>query len=231
MPNPSANSAAVPKARPTRACPSRARTSAARSAPRHGAPARRDRGGGRDRGARTRARRSTGADPVRDLLLQSDRVFVRAAWARRPRAGDEPRIRGPRREGRHALVPGVCGDLCGERLQLMLDVAHAPGPRSPTGGGDRARSRVSVVADTATTDRAWCDVQDGRIDEGVDALGAAFDAYVASGQRIGTSSYSLPVLEGYLAAGDVRRARSCWTGYRPSSPRPASASSSPRSTG
>jgi hypothetical protein len=40
----------------------------------------------------------------------------------------------------------------------------------------------------------------------IDALGAAFDAYVASGQRIGTSSYSLPALEGYLAVGDVRRA-------------------------
>jgi predicted ATPase len=64
----------------------------------------------------------------------------------------------------------------------------------------------SVVADTAMIYLAWCDVQDGRVDEGVDGLGAAFDAYLASGQRIGTSSYSLPVIEGYLAAGDVRHA-------------------------
>ena len=64
----------------------------------------------------------------------------------------------------------------------------------------------SVVASTATIYRAWCDVQDGRIDEGVEALRSSFDAYVASGQRISTSSYSLPVVEGYLAAGDTRRA-------------------------
>ena len=114
--------------------------------------------------------------------------------------------------------------------KLMLDVATTRS-LAEEGVGIARDLGFSVVADTATIYRAWCDVQDGRIDEGVDALGAAFDAYVASGQRIGTSSYSLPVLEGYLAAGDVRRARSCWTGYRPSSPRPASASSSPRSTG
>ncbi len=64
----------------------------------------------------------------------------------------------------------------------------------------------SVIGSIATIYRAWCDIQDGRIDEGVEALRSSFDAYVASGQRISTSSYSLPVVEGYLAAGDVRRA-------------------------
>jgi adenylate cyclase len=89
--------------------------------------------------------------------------------------------------------------------KLMLDVATT---RSLAEEAVRIARDLgfSVVADTATIYLAWCDVQDGRVDEGVDGLGAAFDAYLASGQRIGTSSYSLPVIEGYLAAGDVRRA-------------------------
>src|SRR5262245_14629293 len=89
--------------------------------------------------------------------------------------------------------------------KLMLDVATTQSLAEEAVRIAR-ELEFSVVADTATIYRAWCDVQDGRIDGAVDALRAAFDAYVASGQRIGTSSYSLPVVEGYLAAGDVRRA-------------------------
>jgi tetratricopeptide (TPR) repeat protein len=89
--------------------------------------------------------------------------------------------------------------------KIMLDVATTRSLAEEAVGIARDLG-FSVVADTATIYRAWCDVQDGRIDEGGDALRTAFDAYLASGQRIGISSYSLPVLEGYLAAGDVRRA-------------------------
>ena len=89
--------------------------------------------------------------------------------------------------------------------EIMRDVATT---RSLAEEAVRIASDLgfSVVASTATIYRAWCDVQDGRIDEGVEALRSSFDAYVASGQRISTSSYSLPVVEGYLAAGDTRRA-------------------------
>lgn len=88
---------------------------------------------------------------------------------------------------------------------LMLDVATTRllAEEAVRIAGDLG---FAVVADTATIYRAWCDVQDGRVDEGVAALGTAFDAYLASGQRIGTSSHAVPVLVGYLAAGDVRRA-------------------------
>jgi predicted ATPase len=64
----------------------------------------------------------------------------------------------------------------------------------------------SVLQTTATLYRGWCDVQQGRIAEGIEALQTSLDAYLASGQRISTSAYCATVAEGYLAAGDARRA-------------------------
>jgi DNA-binding winged helix-turn-helix (wHTH) protein/tetratricopeptide (TPR) repeat protein len=64
----------------------------------------------------------------------------------------------------------------------------------------------SVLLTTATLYRGWCDVQQGRIAEGVEALQTSLDAYLGSGQRISTTAYSGIVAEGYLAAGDARRA-------------------------
>jgi adenylate cyclase len=63
-----------------------------------------------------------------------------------------------------------------------------------------------VLGSLATLYRARCDVQDGRGDDAIAEMRAAFEAYIASGQRIGTSSYGVVVVETYLDAGDVIRA-------------------------
>ncbi len=64
----------------------------------------------------------------------------------------------------------------------------------------------SVLRAEATVVRGWCTVQEGRIDEGLAALRAAFDDYVTSGQRLGTTAYGIQVAEAYLAAGDIAAA-------------------------
>ncbi len=59
-----------------------------------------------------------------------------------------------------------------------------------------------VFRASATIYRGWCDVQQGRFDEGIAALRSGLVEYVSTGQRIGTTSYSLPLVEGYLAIGN-----------------------------
>jgi predicted ATPase len=61
----------------------------------------------------------------------------------------------------------------------------------------------SVLCAAATIFRSWCTIQEGRVDEGLAALRAAFDDYARSGQRISTTSYGAQLAEVYLAAGDV----------------------------
>src|SRR5262249_56185882 len=58
----------------------------------------------------------------------------------------------------------------------------------------------------ATMYRSWCAVQEGRVDEGLAALRAAFQDYTMSGTRISTTSYGTQLVEAYLAAGDVAAA-------------------------
>jgi DNA-binding winged helix-turn-helix (wHTH) protein/tetratricopeptide (TPR) repeat protein len=64
----------------------------------------------------------------------------------------------------------------------------------------------SVLRAAATMFRSWCAVQEGRVDEGLAALRAAFHDYTMSGQRISTTSYSTQLVEAYLAAGDIAAA-------------------------
>lgn len=64
----------------------------------------------------------------------------------------------------------------------------------------------SVFRITATIYLGWCDVQEGRVAEGLAALQGAFDQYRKSGQRISTTSYALLLAEAYLAHGDVAAA-------------------------
>src|SRR5262245_13318549 len=64
----------------------------------------------------------------------------------------------------------------------------------------------SVLRAAATMFRSWCAVQEGRVDEGLAALRAAFHDYTMSGTRISTTSYSTQLVEAYLAAGDIAAA-------------------------
>jgi tetratricopeptide (TPR) repeat protein len=61
----------------------------------------------------------------------------------------------------------------------------------------------SVLRAAATIFRSWCAVHEGRVDEGLAALRAAFDDYAMTEQRLGTTSYSAQLAEAYLAAGDA----------------------------
>jgi predicted ATPase len=51
--------------------------------------------------------------------------------------------------------------------------------------------------------RAWCDVAEGQVDSGRAALRQAFHEYGASGQRYGTTFFSLILARAHLAAGDA----------------------------
>ena len=61
----------------------------------------------------------------------------------------------------------------------------------------------SVFRLTATIVRGWCDVEEGRVDDGLAALRGAFQEYGASGQRISTTSFSALLASANLAGGDV----------------------------
>jgi DNA-binding winged helix-turn-helix (wHTH) protein/tetratricopeptide (TPR) repeat protein len=60
----------------------------------------------------------------------------------------------------------------------------------------------SVFRIEATMVRGWCDVEEGRIHEGLAALRDAFGQYSASGQRISTTSFSCLLARAHLAAKD-----------------------------
>lgn len=59
---------------------------------------------------------------------------------------------------------------------------------------------------SATMVRGWCDVEDGRVAEGLGAVRSAFREYGTSGQRISTTSFSVMVAEAHLANGDAASA-------------------------
>jgi len=52
----------------------------------------------------------------------------------------------------------------------------------------------------------WCDVQEARAEEGCAALRAGFAEFVASGERISTTSWQTLLVGAYLARGDVASA-------------------------
>ena len=53
----------------------------------------------------------------------------------------------------------------------------------------------------------WCDVEEGRVAEGLSALRAAFREYGATGQRITATAFSVLLAEAHLKGGDVAGAR------------------------
>jgi ATP/maltotriose-dependent transcriptional regulator MalT len=53
----------------------------------------------------------------------------------------------------------------------------------------------------------WCDVEDGRVDEGLAALRDAFREYGATGQRISNTAFSVLLADAHLASGDVAGAK------------------------
>jgi len=61
----------------------------------------------------------------------------------------------------------------------------------------------SVFGLAATTVRGWCDVEEGRGDDGLAALRGAFNEYAATGQRISTTFFSMLLAEAHLASGEV----------------------------
>jgi tetratricopeptide (TPR) repeat protein len=64
----------------------------------------------------------------------------------------------------------------------------------------------TALATLAAMNLGWCDVHDGRLEEGRSAVRAAFLQYEASGQRISTTSYAVLLIEAHLACGDVASA-------------------------
>jgi DNA-binding winged helix-turn-helix (wHTH) protein/tetratricopeptide (TPR) repeat protein len=58
----------------------------------------------------------------------------------------------------------------------------------------------------ATMVLGWCDVEDGRVEEGLAALRDAFREYGATGQRVGASTFSALLAEAHLASGDANGA-------------------------
>jgi predicted ATPase/DNA-binding winged helix-turn-helix (wHTH) protein len=89
--------------------------------------------------------------------------------------------------------------------QMMRDV---PGARALAADAERITTDLGFagIGALATLYRAWCDVQEGTSGAAVDELRSAYDAYVASGQRISASSYGVVVADGQLAAGNVELA-------------------------
>jgi len=61
----------------------------------------------------------------------------------------------------------------------------------------------SVLRITATLFRGWCDVEEGRLAEGLAAMRDAFAEYGTTGQRISTTAYGLPLAQAHLASGDL----------------------------
>lgn len=55
--------------------------------------------------------------------------------------------------------------------------------------------------------RGWCTVEDGQVEEGLAALSAAFREYGATGQRFGTTSFSMILARSHLANDDVTSAQ------------------------
>jgi DNA-binding winged helix-turn-helix (wHTH) protein len=64
----------------------------------------------------------------------------------------------------------------------------------------------AVFRITATMVRGWCDVEDGRVADGLATLRGAFDEYAATGQRVSTTFFSSLLAEVHLANGDATRA-------------------------
>jgi predicted ATPase len=61
----------------------------------------------------------------------------------------------------------------------------------------------AVFRIAATIVRGWCDVEDGRVEDGFATLRDAFDKYAATGQRTSTTFFSVLLAGAHLARGDV----------------------------
>jgi DNA-binding winged helix-turn-helix (wHTH) protein/tetratricopeptide (TPR) repeat protein len=86
-------------------------------------------------------------------------------------------------------VPGAC-EMAAEAERIANDLGF------------------TVLASIAALYRAWAAFQEGGGRAALERMRAAFDAYVASGQRISTTSYAVVVAEACLAVGDLEQASS-----------------------
>lgn len=100
----------------------------------------------------------------------------------------------------HAHAAVYAASVC----QMFRDVA---GARALAADAERITVELGFagLGALATLYRAWSDVQAGTI-AGVGELRSAYDAYMASGQRISASSYGVVVADGQLTAGDAESA-------------------------
>ncbi len=92
-------------------------------------------------------------------------------------------------------------NLTGQVFMVLNDV---PTTRSLADEalGLSERYDFSALRLTSIMLRAWCDVEDGRIAEGVAALRRAFAEYATTGQRYGSTSFSMLLARAHLANGD-----------------------------
>jgi adenylate cyclase len=116
-------------------------------------------------------------------------AFVREAVTL-PAKTDTPYVR--------AHVTTMAAGQC----QLIGDVA---GARSFADDAVRLATEwdLPIYRILATIYRAWCDVHEGRAEQGLAALRGAFAEYAVCGQRQGTSAYAALLAEAHLANDDV----------------------------
>ena len=100
-----------------------------------------------------------------------------------------------------AHATNFAAQLCG----LLRDVADARSLAEDTVNLAEEYG-FSVFRISATMVRGWCDVAEGRVDEGLATLRPAFNEYVTTGQRISTTAFGLLLAEAHLASGDAARA-------------------------
>ena len=102
-------------------------------------------------------------------------------------------------------VPFQRGLAINLTAQLCTFLNDVPGARRYAEEAEQLASEhdFSFLRVTAAMIRGWCDVVDGRGNEGLTAMRAAFQEYGESGQRFGTTCYSMFLAGAHLASGDA----------------------------
>src|SRR6185295_3005262 len=67
-------------------------------------------------------------------------------------------------------------------------------------------SGFSIARSKAVLLLGWCDVEEGRVEEGRAAVRAGFAEFAASGERTSTTSWQSVLARAHLACGDVASA-------------------------
>ncbi len=100
-----------------------------------------------------------------------------------------------------ALATNLAAQVC-----MLLDDASGAHPLAEEAEQLAAAYDLAVFRLTATMVRAWCEVAQGRVRDGLPLLQDAFDEYGTTGQRFGTTSFSMILARSHLAGDDPARA-------------------------